>query len=311
LVIERDNCEACVIVTWIGDVSDGNHCPEVITRTYRATDACGNSTDCTQYITIDDETAPEVTCPAAIMVECIEDVPAANPMLVIGTDNCDAGVMVTWIGDVSDGKHCPEVITRTYRATDACGNSTDCTQYITIDDETAPEVTCPAAIMVECIEDVPAANPQLVIATDNCEAGVIVTWIGDVSDGNHCPEVITRTYRATDACGNSTDCTQYITIDDETAPEVTCPAAILVECIEDVPAANPQLVIASDNCAAGVMVTWIGDVSDGNHCPEVITRTYRATDACGNSTDCTQYITIDDETAPEVTCPAAIMVECI
>ena len=31
----------------------------------------------------------------------------------------------------------------------------------------------------------------------------VVAFVSDVSDNNTCPEVITRTYSVTDACGNS------------------------------------------------------------------------------------------------------------
>ena len=46
----------------VSDVSDGNTCPEVITRTYSVTDDCGNSINVTQTITIDDVTDPVALC---------------------------------------------------------------------------------------------------------------------------------------------------------------------------------------------------------------------------------------------------------
>ena len=311
LVTASDACPGTVTIEHVDDVSDNMACPETITRTYRATDACGNTTDCTQLITIDDDTPPTITCPGPITVDCIENVPAPDINLPVVSDNCNAAVTVTHVGDVSDGMTCPETITRTYRATDACGNTTDCTQLITIDDDTPPTITCPGPITVDCIENVPAPDINLPVVSDNCNATVTVTHVGDVSDGMTCPETITRTYRATDACGNTTDCTQLITIDDDTPPMITCPGPITVDCIANVPAPDINLPVVSDNCNATVTVTHVGDVSDGMTCPETITRTYRATDACGNTTDCTQLITIDDDTPPTITCPAPIMVNCI
>ena len=302
---------APLVVTHQGDVSDGQTCPETITRTYRVTDACGNFEECTQIITVNDITDPTITCPAPTTVECIEDVPAADITLPVTSDNCLAPVVVTHIGDVSDGNTCPETITRTYRATDACGNFAECTQLITVDDITDPTISCPAAIAIECIEDVPAADITLPVTGDNCVAAVVVTHEGDVSDGQTCPEIITRTYRVTDACGNFAECTQLITIDDVTDPTIICPAALQVECIEDVPAADITLPVTSDNCQAAVVVTHEGDVSDNLSCPETITRTYRATDACGNFAECTQIITIDDVTDPTIICPPAVSVYCI
>ncbi|HMD00827.1 MAG TPA: HYR domain-containing protein, partial [Ferruginibacter sp.] len=54
--------------------------------------------------------------------------------------------------------------------------------------------------------------------------------------------------------------------------------------------------------------TWEGDVINNQTNPNnySITRTYKATDACGNSATCTQTITVLDNTPPVITCPANI-----
>ncbi len=299
-VVWHDNCTAESDVTWVGDVSDMAHCPEIITRTYRVTDACGNHVTCIQYITIQDHTPPVIACPGDLEVECMEEVPVPDIATISWSDNCAIGGEVRWVQDVSDGNHCPEVITRTYRATDGCGNQATCTQHILIRDITPPVIECPGDVAVECIEEVPVPEPFSVSAMDNCDGGTAVTWVRDISDGRHCPEVITRTYRATDACGNQVSCTQKIEVYDTTPPFIVCPADTLIECQETIPVPDPSLVIVSDNCVAGLYVTWIGDVSDGNRCPEVITRRYRATDACRNTATCVQKITIADTTAPVI-----------
>ena len=121
----------------MGDQSDGNTCPEVITRTFSVTDACGNSTNVTQTITVHDVTPPTASNPIGVDVECIEDVPDADITVVTDeADNCDAALVVAHVGDQSDGNTCPEVITRTFSVTDACGNSTNVTQTITVHDVT-------------------------------------------------------------------------------------------------------------------------------------------------------------------------------
>ncbi|HLF63076.1 MAG TPA: hypothetical protein VI603_04975, partial [Saprospiraceae bacterium] len=310
-VTVTDNCIAGYEVTHVSDVSDDSHCPAVITRKYRATDACGNTVTCTQKITINDVTDPVIACPVDVTVECIEEVPEVDTDDVTVTDNCIASYEVTHVSDVSDDSHCPAVITRKYRATDACGNTVTCTQKITINDVTDPEITCPADVTVECIEEVPVVDTEDVTVTDNCIAGYEVTHVSDISDDNHCPEVITRKYRATDACGNTVTCTQKITINDVTDPEIACPADVTVECIEEVPVVDTDDVTVTDNCVAGYDVTHVSDVSDDRNCPKVITRKYRATDACGNTVTCTQKITINDVTDPVIVCPADVMVECI
>src|SRR5206468_4810364 len=129
-------------------------------------------------------------------------------------------------------------LTRTYRATDACGNSQTCTQTITVNDTTAPAISCPAAVTVACASAVPAPDTASVTASDNCGGAPVVSFVGDSMSASNCLNQfkITRTYRATDACGNSQTCTQTITVNDTTAPAISCPAAVTVACASAVPA---------------------------------------------------------------------------
>jgi uncharacterized repeat protein (TIGR01451 family) len=302
-----DNCGP-VTVTWEGDESDNQTCPETITRTYRATDACGNYVECEQLIIVNDTTDPEIiSCPGTVNVQCPGDEPPHNTSLVDAYDNCGQ-VTVTWEGDESDNQTCPETITRTYRATDACGNYTECQQLIIVHDTTKPTITCPPDFGVQCAADVPPPNTGLVTADDNCGPPT-VTWEGDQTVPGTPPEVH-RTYRATDACGNWRECVQKITIDDTEDPQISCPDDADVQCPGQVPPPNIDDVTASDNCG-DVTITWEGDESDGGSCPETITRTYRATDAAGNFAECQQIITVDDTQNPQITsCPGRVDVQC-
>src|SRR5258706_12070940 len=115
-------------------------------------------------------------------------------------------------------------ITRTYRATDDCGNSATCNQIITVFDNTAPPITCPQNTTVACSNQVPAPNGPTAGATDNCGGVSTVTFVSDVISGMTCTNrfTVTRTYRATDECGNSATCNQTITVFDNIAPAITC-----------------------------------------------------------------------------------------
>ncbi len=71
------------------------------------------------------------------------------------------------------------------------------------------------------------------VATDNCDPAPVITFSDSVAAGA-CPQasVITRTWTATDCAGNSITCDQTITVEDTTAPVITCPADVTVECDE-------------------------------------------------------------------------------
>jgi gliding motility-associated-like protein len=308
---EADNC-GVPSVTFISDVSDGNTCPETITRTYRITDACGNFIDVSQTILVDDTTNPTASNPASVTVDIIANVPAPDPLVVIDeADNCSVPV-VAFVSDVSDGNACPETITRTYSVTDACGNQITVTQTIIVSDMIMPTASNPAGVTVECIAQVPAAD--VLIVTDEADNnGVpVVAFVSDVSDGNTCPETISRTYSVTDPCGNQILVTQLITVNDITDPTASNPAGVTVQCFALVPAPNISVVNdEADNCTANPVVAFVSDVSDGNTCPETITRTYSVTDDCGNTINVTQTIIVDDTTNPTASNPAGVTVQCI
>ena len=259
---------------------------------------CGNGTNCTQVITVDDSTPPTITtCAADITIECDESTDPGNTGLSSATDNCDTAPVVTYDDAVAPGT-CPQesTISRTWIATDACGNSSTCLQTIIIEDTTPPSVDCPGDITLECTDN---TNPDAIgfaSATDNCDPDPVVTYNDSVAPGT-CPQeaTISRTWTATDACGNTNTCLQIITVDDSTPPTITdCPADVTIECDETTDPGNTGLASATDNCDTAPVVTY-SDLTLEGGCPQeyTITRTWLATDACGNSSTCSQIITVD------------------
>ena len=317
-VIATDLCGGAVTLVLVDDVITPGTCANrfTVTRTYSATDLCFNTATCAQIITVNDITAPSISCPANVTVSCAGNVPAAAPASVIASDLCGGTVTVVLVGDVITPGTCANrfTITRTYSATDLCGNSATCAQIITVNDITAPSISCPANVLVSCASDVPAAAPASVIASDNCGGAVTVVLVGDVITPGACANrfTVTRTYRATDLCGNSATCAQIITVNDIIAPTIINPPVnVTVECFL-IPAV-PPLPTATDNCAGTVIVTLLSEIQTPGICPTLytLTRTWRATDVCGNSATVSQVITVIDTYAPQFTVPPVdVVLEC-
>ncbi|MFV5700220.1 PKD domain-containing protein, partial [Flavobacterium sp. ZT3R17] len=123
-----------------------------------------------------------------------------------------------------------KVITRTWTVTDACGNFSKAIQTIKIQDKTAPILSeAPADVTAEC-SAVPAA--ATLTATDNCDAVPVVTFKEVRTDGNCASNyTLTRTWTATDVCGNTASKAQVITVQDKTAPVLSeAPADVTAEC---------------------------------------------------------------------------------
>ena len=295
---EADNC-SIPVVAFVSDVSDNQSCNETITRTYSVTDDCGNSINVTQSIIIDNDIPPSANNPTTINIQCSSDIPAPDVTIVSNvTDNCSIPT-VAFVSDVSDNLSCPETITRTYSVSDACGNSINVTQSIIIIDDVLPTASNAPSISVQCIDDVP--DPDINIITDeadNCSIPV-VAFISDVSDNQNCYETITRSYSITDDCGNSIQVSQSIIINDSAPPTASNPADISINCIEDLPDPDiNEVTDEADNCSTPT-VSFVSDVSDNQTCNQTITRTYSVTDACGNFSLVTQAIFVQDDVAPE------------
>lgn len=310
-----DNCDPSPTVT-SADVTIGGNCPQerTINRTWSATDDCGNVTTCLQVIFVDDSQAPIITCPANLTINCNESTLPANTGTATATDNCDNLLGIVF-ADVIAGGGCPQefTITRTWSANDDCINISTCIQIITVQDNAAPVITCPGDITIDCSESTDPANTGSATASDVCDASVTITFADVTIAGGGCilGININRTWTAVDDCGNSSTCLQFIEVSDEAAPLITCPANVTISCSESTLPANTGTATATDNCDATPAITFSDAVAGGN-CPEemTITRTWTATDDCGNATSCIQLIVVDDSAAPAITCPPDVTVDC-
>ncbi len=292
----------CTNVTYSDEVVAGA-CggASTILRTWSAPDGCGGTATCVQVITVVDTTPPMITCPPDKNLDCSDSTDPSATGVPTASDGC-SGVTVDYDDDVLPGSCANNfVITRTWTATDGCGNSMSCDQILTVSDTTAPMITCPGPITVECEANVPPCDPSQATAFDDCSIPTVTCTDGPLV-GGACGGTITRTYTATDACGNVASCTQIITVSDTTPPVISCPTGCTeIEC------RVPFLfsVSATDNCDPDPAISYtvnavdpslvvVTDLGGGMYTIELLSDTacgdvsldFMATDDCGNSVPC-------------------------
>ncbi|MEZ4793597.1 MAG: PQQ-dependent sugar dehydrogenase [Gelidibacter sp.] len=193
---------------------------------------------------------------------------------------------------------------------DACGNTgkatitftlrsingTSITKVATFSvvDSTAPTFneSLPSDATVEC-DAIPSTAS--LTASDTCGSASVTfseTSSGSCTEGNH----ITRTWTATDDCGNQAVHTQTLTVVDTSAPNwVISPSDMLIECSAT---ANDEFVAwlasfsGTDNCGSAT----VSHNSNGNlsECGTFETVSFVLTDECGNSITQLATFTIDD-----------------
>lgn len=303
---EIDNCGGIVTVSYITTDSDPGVCPATISRTYRLTDPCGNSSDITQSINIEDTTSPIIAgVPADVMVNCDNIPPVASPT---ATDNCNSPPDITFseISTKTDNGSCTDfsyTITRTWTAEDLCGNKSSKSQTITVQDITKPTITLQATVSIECSDNDDPSNTGYPTVNDNCDPNPTISFSDSPIVPSTCASQysFTRTWTVTDACGNTTTQQQIIAVSDNTPPQLTCPSDITVATPDDIPHADLSSITATDNCSSSENITiqfidedYTGLDDQPGFCPTSIIRTFQATDECGNKSTCTQTITVSD-----------------
>ena len=324
--------DLCGNVSWTHDFNAGltPDCGQagMQTVTFTATDECGNSEVTTADFILEDTTAPNITCPQSIVLECggdANDIIIANWLAAAtGNDDC---------GNVTVSNDYPSVFaldcgdagmnTVTFTATDDCGNVSDCIRIITIEDTTAPFVSLGATdLILECGS--PTIDADLMAwlainggatAMDDCDDALVWTntplaTINGCGDTEDIPYV----FVVTDACGNSSSSIANFRTIDTTNPTITAPADLIVEC--DGTQNNSELnnwlasVSASDDC--GTVTTDFVLVDVISDCGSTNARRFQftATDACGNQSTAQATFTIEDTTSPMITCPSDLLLEC-
>ncbi|MEO1624816.1 MAG: PA14 domain-containing protein, partial [Bacteroidota bacterium] len=243
-----------------------------LVRSWTARDDCGNVARDSQVLVVGDLDAPEfVNPPADTAVECY-NIPLSPITLV--TDNCAADIDTNLNITITPITDCNYIVTRTWTATDSCGNSATHTQRITVNDTSPPELlNVPADQTVEC-SAIPTGLG--VTATDACNSVVDLNMMEMIDSLDGCWVRITRVWSAEDNCGNDTTATQVITVEDNTAPIFdNLPANTTISCGSSVPSGLG--VTATDNCDRSVDVTMVETTCEDYY-------PYYADDGSGNIT---------------------------
>jgi hypothetical protein len=262
-----------------------------------ATDAAGRTSNCSFSVTITDCEAPTVACPSNV-TQCADSgaCSAVVNFNVSGADNCGQPTIIA--SPASGSTFAVGTTTVVVTATDAAGNTQQCSFTVTVNDCEQPSVQCPTNIDV-C--NAPGQCSAIVnfVATgsDNC-SGLTVT--ANPTSGSSFPVgTSTVVVTATDAAGNTQQCSFTVTVRDCERPTIQCPPDFIETWVGQGPASGQThpsrtgYATYSDNCGATLTYsdTFQPGMAPGE--PEtIVTRTWCATDATGQQACCVQKITL-------------------
>ena len=290
-----------------GANASGTYPVGVVTVKFTATDKCGNSSSYNVKVTVIDNSKPTPKCDGSVDVGLnasgIATIVPAN-VDQGSTDNC-AGPLLLALSKTSFdcSNFGPNIVTMT--VTDVAGNTNVCTSIINIQDNILPVISCPADVSVNCTNSLdPNVNLTLgkATATDNCTSSVTYSDASTTPPSGFCSSLL-RTWKVTDVAGNTAVCTQKINILDNTPPSFSgsLPADVTLTCGSTVPTA--AILTATDFCDPSVPVVFTesSTKTNNNSCSDysyIVTRTWKATDDCGNTSTYIQKITLLDNAGP-------------
>lgn len=315
-VTKSDNCTAVADLTVVQSPAIGSSASAGTTATITVTDQAGNQTSCNTTLVFLDTIRPAVTCPSA-------QTAAANNScqftltnmtgLLTATDNCTSSGSLSFTQtpvpgiNLAEGTH-----TITLYASDASGNSNSCQFSLTVEDTTAPVVTCPAYHLIPgnnlCIAHVGDLSGVPVNVTDNCtNVAALFSYSQIPAAISTFSDTIPATIFVADAAGNTGSCQLFLVASDTVAPIVTCLSDTTVfttnPCNYFIPNLSAEYV-ATDVCPDQGLLNFSQSPVSGSPASGITTVTTIITDVYGNQGVCYTTVHPTDAIAPVITCPS-------
>ena len=326
----------------------------------------GNS--CWGKVRIEDKLAPKFTCPSDATISCetanmkpsliekvaFDNIPDNNIAdtsvtgiygLPVVAENC-TGYTLSYF-DIIDDKDCTSagisaVITRTWRAKDAHGNTSMCVVKYTLTRLSISAVLFPTDLTIECSANykkdskgnpsplssgAPSVNGVLAFPSIPGYCEISASYQDQRSIACGTTYKVIRKWTVIDWCANQvSQSTQIIKIADTTLPVVTAALPdVTISTSPDVCLRKvyvPGKPTATDNCAAKIKYSYclyeeIGpwQFASGDTLRNLNIGKYRletkVADECGNTTISTSYVTILDVVPPVAVCDLDTKVDLI
>jgi hypothetical protein len=267
------------------------------TVTFTVTSTCETKT-CSASFTVTAAPALVLTCAQNTTIAACTSQGAINTAYTnwlasaTATGGCNRGSVTNSDGGAPDA--CAGgTRTVTFTVTSTCETKT-CSASFTVNPAPAVVLNCAVNTTVAACTSQAGVNTAYsnwlasASATGGCARGN-VTNSGGAAPNACSGGTRTVTFTVTSSCETKTCAASFTVIGDNTPPVITCAANTTVAC----GTANPTFATpgATDACGTPTVTQLGSDVVAGS-CPTTYTRRWIATDACGNTSTCSQTITV-------------------
>lgn len=329
-----DNCtDVSFLIGLVGGSYNENitfNCDDVgetIIVEVQVSDENGNTNICEVQVMVENGQTPTISCPASLTIDCSEDLSIANTGDATAFSNCGL-TPISNLNITTNLNQCGiGFIIREFSVTDAVGNNETCQQTIMIENGSPllesqvsfPEnyavtnCTSSADLLPANLPTTPINYSEPIINNNSC-INVAFSYSDEVFEVNQASSVcfkINRTWAIMDWCNNGAvtfSDMQIIEVTDNAAPVITCPDNFNIDvsggaCDTTILLMSPMI----DDCSDNVNLVVLSDLGIGfgpfpDVMPGIYNVTYFASDACGNQSNCTMTITIEETVPPVFTC---------
>ena len=286
------------------DATDGASIPApglemgVYSLIYKLTDDCGNLTETTGALIVEDVMPPVAVCDAITEITLNNLGEAVLPAAVLddgSSDNCGIDRFEVKRMGASDATFAESILFTcadpdqmvVLRVYDVAGNFNECMVEVLVEDKLLPTCEAPESTSISCIEfrlidptDLTALADRFGTATaaDNC--GVTVVELPAQVSLDQCGAgTVTRRFTSIDNHGNTVNCTQLITVFQDSDYTINFPADAEVLCGDDVNA--PELTYSNFGCdlLAVEMTDELFEVGNNGNCNKIV-RTWEVINWC-------------------------------
>lgn len=186
--------------------------------------------------------------------------------------------------------------TVTWTATDGSGNTATCSHTVTVIDQQAPSVSCPADMTVSTSANGCDAvvNYAAASASDNCGVASLSLVSGLASGSTFSLGVQVQTYIAEDSSGLADTCSFTVTVLDSVAPVAVCQNITVYLDTNGLVTVTAAAVDngSTDNCAVDTLSATPNVFNASNIGANTVVLT--VTDTGGNTATCTTTVTVLD-----------------
>src|SRR5204862_399370 len=267
---------------------------------------------CSFTVTVLDNLSPVIACTAinTLSLHAALPISIVNFTAPVGTDGCPGSSTAQTAGLGSGSLFPLGDTTTTVFVTDAAGNTAACSFTVTVLDNQAPVIVCPADITQNTDTNACGAivNFTAPVGTDSCPGSSTVQTAGLASGSLFPVGVTTNTFVVSDAAGNTAACSFTVTVLDNQAPVIVCPANITQNSDTNACGAIVSYTapVGTDSCPGSSTVQTAGLASGSLFPVGVTTNTFVVSDAAGNTAACSFTVTVLDNQPPAIVCPANI-----